>query len=146
MARRCRKRLATRAMSTSSRQIAKLANILRDREYPDSNLSLPFRNGHASASARPNQGTKRWRRYCSCRLCNASDRSCANQQKQQSSACRHSSDGGQLAAGIRDRGPRDRRSALELRLHVTDQRSSECGQHVFFYGSRNALARYAYDF
>lgn len=46
-----------------------------------------------------------------CAIFRASHGSCANQRKKQSSACRQS------AAGIRDRGPRDRSSALELRLH-----------------------------
>jgi len=42
---------------------------------------------------------------------------CANQQKRQSSACRHSPGSWQATAGIQDRRPRDRSSALELRLH-----------------------------
>src|SRR5271169_3556087 len=92
-------------MVTSSRPIPKLANILRDREYPDSYLGLPFRTDmpplargpvkepndedHISSSGAIARAIFR----------DTSDGSYANQQKQQSSACRHSTDGGQSAAG-----------------------------------------------
>src|SRR6266481_8790061 len=46
-----------RAMSASSRQMAKLPNVCVIGKYPDPNLGLPFRNGHASAGARLNQGS-----------------------------------------------------------------------------------------
>src|SRR5260370_42197563 len=44
-------------MSASSRQMAKLPNVCVIGKYPDPNLGLPFRNGHASAGARLNQGS-----------------------------------------------------------------------------------------
>ena len=104
-------------MSTSSRPIAKLPNILRDREYPDSNLCLPFRKGHASAGARPNQGTE-----LAALLFVPSFATQATLMSEPAKAAidrmsAHSTDDGSRLRGYGIEGPRDRRSALDLRLH-----------------------------
>jgi len=41
------------------RQMAKLPNVCVIGKYPDSNLSLPFRNAHAFVREKVNQGSKR---------------------------------------------------------------------------------------
>ena len=112
-----------RAMSALSSQRARAPNVCVIRKYPDSNLSLPFTNAHASFRERLNEGStdEDHMRFGGSTAYaiprDPSNGSCANQQKQQSSACRHSIDSRQSTARIQDRRPRDRGSALELRLH-----------------------------